>query len=57
VQVLAAALLLLLALPSCQAASKQQCASRDGSCSDDRDYSPESGEWYGEFFPDIPKIK
>jgi hypothetical protein len=43
--------------PQRAAASKQaeQCAT-DGSC-EDKDYSPESGEWYGEWFRGIPKIK
>lgn len=27
------------------------------SCGDEKDFNPQSGEWYGEFFPTIPTIK
>jgi hypothetical protein len=36
------------------ASDKETCSSPDA-C--EKDYNPEKGEWYGEFFPDIPKIK
>ena len=38
------------------ASDKQLTCSSPETC-EEKDFSPESGEWYGEFFPDIPKIK
>jgi hypothetical protein len=38
-----------------------QASKSAGTCSNpdtcEKDFNPEKGEWYGEFFPEIPKIK
>lgn len=41
----------------CAAGDGQCTAGGKGTCTQEKDYTPEAGEWYGEFFPDIPKIK
>lgn len=40
----------------CRAADGQCTGHSKGACTE-KDFTPEQGEWYGEFFPDIPKIK
>jgi hypothetical protein len=35
-------------------AGREECTNPD-TC--EKDFSPEKGEWYGEFFPEIPMIK
>lgn len=35
-------------------AGREECTNPD-TC--EKDFNPEKGEWYGEFFPEIPKIK
>ncbi|WIA35467.1 hypothetical protein OEZ86_003904 [Tetradesmus obliquus] len=50
-------LAVLVSACACAATSEQQTCTAPDSCTKEKDYNPEAGEWYGEFFPDIPKIK
>jgi xylose isomerase len=53
---IAIGLLLAAQLYFCSATEGQCTSDGKGTCKE-RDFTPETGEWYGEFFPNIPKIK
>jgi hypothetical protein len=52
-------LVLLPLLGVAIAAPSGSSCTAGGSCAatGERDFTPESGEWYGEFWPEVPHIK